>query len=107
MATLADAKRILNVSTTDDDDLITQLITVATDYLAGIGVTVDPQPAPVSEAILILVSRFYARRSQSSGKKYEEVPGVLTTTYFDPAALDEADINTVRMLTAPYTEVTL
>lgn len=107
MATLTDAKRLLNITSTNDDALITQLISAATTYLAAIGVTVDPEPAPVSEAILLLVSRLFSRRAATNGLKYEEVPGVRTATYFDPSVLDDADMKTVRMLTAPYMEVTL
>ncbi|HBF31117.1 head-tail connector protein [Rhizobium sp.] len=104
MVALADAKRVLNLTGNDDDALIEGLIIVATDYLSKIGVLVDPEPAPVGEAVLLLVSRFYDRRSERRNLKYEQIDGVRTFTNFDPKSLDDADLRVVDILTAPYRE---
>lgn len=64
MLTLTDAKAHLNVTTDDDDALITSKLATATDWVAlytGADIT-DATPAPVNEAILQLTGHLYASR---------------------------------------------
>lgn len=107
MPSLADAKQYLGVSGGDEDALIGRLLTAATDYLKEIGVTVDPEPAPVGEAILLLVAKFYKRRSGDFALRHTEVNDIGTWTYFDPALIDQSDLATIALLTAPYREIAL
>lgn len=107
MPSLADAKQYLGVSGGDEDALIGRLLTAATDYLKEIGVTVDPEPAPVGEAILLLVAKFYKRRSGDFALRHSEVEGIGSHTNFDPHLIDQPDLATVALLTAPYREIAL
>lgn len=107
MVSLADAKQYLGVSGGDEDALIGRLLTAATDYLKEIGVTVDPELAPVGEAILLLVAKFYKRRSGDFALRHEEVEGIDAVTYFDPTVIDQSDLATIALLTAPYREIAL
>ena len=64
MLTLSDAKAHLNVTTDDDDALITSKLATASEWVSlyiGAEIT-DATPAPVNEAILQLASHLYANR---------------------------------------------
>lgn len=67
MLTLSDAKAHLNVTTDDDDALITSKLATATEWVAlytGADIT-DAAPKPVNEAILQLTAHLYANREAS------------------------------------------
>lgn len=107
MASLADAHRYLNISGNDNDALVERLLVAATAYLARIGVTVEPMPEPVSEAVCLIVSIFYRRQTSDFGLRHSDVEGVGSETMFDPQAIDAANWNVIRLLTDPYREISL
>ncbi len=104
MVSLATAKEYLRVTSTSDDALIERLIAAATTHLSVIGVSVDPEPEPVGEAILLLVSLFYRRTDRIFVTREEQIEGIGTTTFFDPKLIDEANWTLIRALTDPYRE---
>ena len=107
MVSLADAKQFLGIAGNDEDALIGRLLTACTDYLARIGVTVDPMPAPVGEAIYLMISQLHRRTKRSFGERHDEVEGIGSTTYFDPQLIDAANWQIIRLLTDPYREACL
>lgn len=85
---LAEAKAQLRVSFDADDTYISSLIEAATGYVESIGVAIaTPLPAPVRQAILLLVSHWYGARD-AAGEK--------------PSQAIEFGVDA---LTAPYREV--
>lgn len=104
MVSLATAKEYLRVKSADDDALLTRLIAAATAHLEGIGVTVDPEPAPVGEAILILISSFYRRTGNGFVVREDQVEGIGALKFFDPSMIDATNWKLVRILTDPYRE---
>ncbi|WJR76010.1 head-tail connector protein [Bradyrhizobium sp. NP1] len=78
MITLDQAKAHLNVTTTFDDDLITDKLAAAkgwvTDY-TGASVDLDTTPAPVREAVLQLTAQLYDNREiTASGITAQSLP---------------------------------
>lgn len=107
MVSLADAKAHLGLNDDEADVRVGQLISAATGYLQQIGVQVEPEPGPVGEAVLLLVSIFFRRNQDGHRTKADEVADVGTISYFDPKLIDEADMRVVTMLIQPYREVHL
>lgn len=74
-----DAKAHLNVTTSEDDRLIFQLVEAAEAYvsrwLAVPLATMTPLPADLRQAVLMLVGHYYENREASLvGVSAEEVP---------------------------------
>jgi uncharacterized phage protein (predicted DNA packaging) len=68
MIDLADIKAHLNVTTDVDDDLITEKLAAAADWVAkytGIPVDADDIPPSVNEAVRQLTAHLYANREAS------------------------------------------
>lgn len=65
---LATAKAHLNLTTTDDDALVTRLIAVAQGWFESqLGYTIateypDEVPAPLDHGVLLMVGHYYANR---------------------------------------------
>ncbi len=61
---LEQAKAHLRVDSADDDSVITDLIDAAIEHIGSIGVdtSVDPLPAPVHQAALLLIGHWYENR---------------------------------------------
>ena len=61
MITLAEAKEHLRIDHDDQDTLLSSQIAAATEYLAKLGCNtdVDPIPAPVRQAGILIVAALY------------------------------------------------
>lgn len=68
MITLEEAKEYCRVTFEDDDASITLMIEAAQNHLESIGVdfTVEPLPAAIKQALLILVCHFYDNRDMEA-----------------------------------------
>ncbi|SEN29436.1 Phage gp6-like head-tail connector protein [Gemmobacter aquatilis] len=89
---LDEAKRHLRIDSDDDLLAVEGMVEAALEYLASIGVSLDydlfenPMPAPLKQAALMLVARFYGRRGED-----------------EPIGLDPV----IDRLIAPYREIAL
>lgn len=107
MVSLAGAKQFLGFGGADDDVLLERLLSACTEYLARIGVTVDPMPAPVGEAIYLMVSIMHRRTDRDFGERQTETDGIGSHSNFDPQLIDAANWKLIRIMTDPYREACL
>jgi len=92
MVDLAAAKAHCRVDGSDDDGVLTSFIAAASEHLAAIGVdtTTAPVPAPVEQAMLLLIGHWFENREAVN-------VGNIITSF--PLGVDR--------LVAPYREVEL
>ncbi|MEP4260261.1 MAG: head-tail connector protein [Rhizobiaceae bacterium] len=76
MVELAEAKRHLRVTFTDDDELIQAKIDAAVDHLSSVDVdmTVDPLPPALHHAVLLLVGHFYVNTAATTDEQLRFTP---------------------------------
>ena len=106
MISLADVKAHLGVTGTDQDEYLQSLIDRAREYFSMIGVTIDPEPSPVGEAIILMVGQLYAM-PRGISQREEEIPGVRRIVSADPRATFEVTTATIERLIAPYRSISL
>lgn len=78
MITLAEARAHLAMTAdvgTDDDPTISRMIDAAVEHFASIGVdmSVEPLPAPLRQAALMLVCRLYTNRGEDEAPRLDPV----------------------------------
>lgn len=82
LITLADAKLHLRKTTDDEDELISSFIAAAQQWVAAYtSQDFDPLdvPAPINQAMLLLVGQWYQQRGSASPDSFAEVPFAVTS----------------------------
>lgn len=102
---LADVKAHLRVTGSTDDALLASQIDAAEQYLDSVGVAVAaPIPAPVKQAVLLIVEGFFRPTLTDHRLRAEGVEGIGQDSYWSPDILDATRMRTVDRLIAPYRE---